>query len=142
MEYATTQDLVERFGQDEMIQLTNREIPRGDALDGAVVARAIADAAGDIDARLGGRYPVPLPRVPRIINRIACDLARYYLYENAATEQVTERYKASIKALDGIAKGDIQIGVDDSGKATPSAGGDAKMTSGGRIFGRDDHGFI
>lgn len=142
MAYATQQDMIERFGEREIIELTNREIPRGDTVDADVLDRALEDAAGDVDSRLAGRFSVPLPNTPHLINRLCCDLARFYLYENAATEQVTKRYEMALKTLTSIAKGEIRIGVDEAGNEPSTSGGEAEMHSGGRVFGRDDRRYI
>ena len=50
--------------------------------------------------------------MPQVLTRIACELARYYLYDDQFTETVKQRYDANIKFLIGVASGDVKLGVD------------------------------
>ncbi|MES8308143.1 DUF1320 domain-containing protein [Cutibacterium acnes] len=118
--YATLQDLVDRFGETELVQLSDRAATG--AIDPAVVARKLADAAAEIDSYLVGRYTLPLTPVPTVLARLACDIARYHLYDDRATEQVTQRYRDAIRFLEQVAKGAVQLGVvPDGTPAVPSA---------------------
>jgi len=103
MAYITDQDLIDYVGETEVVQLTDR-IDAG-VIDPVVVGQAVAKAAGDIDAACSKRYQVPLTAVDDFIRRIALDLARFYLYKDAATERVREAYTTARKDLDAIAAG-------------------------------------
>lgn len=107
MTYATQQDLIDRFGTTELAQLTDPVA--GTTIDTTVVARALADADADIDTRLAAYYVLPLAAVPAVLVRVAADLARYYLWDVRATDQVRNRYKDAIALLDKIGKGDVQL---------------------------------
>lgn len=138
MPYCTMQDLIDRFGEDELIQLTDRA--NLGVIDDSVLNQAIADADAEINGYLAN-YSLPLATVPIVLVRSACDIARYFLYDDAATEQVTKRHDDVLKFLGQVAKGTISLGVDATGnKPTPSDG--TLMESGGRVFGRDDNGFL
>ena len=140
MSYITQQQLIDRFGEPELIQLTDRAGSVG-AIVTTVLDGAIADADGTIDAHLAGRYLPPLASVPRSLQRIAADLVRYHLYDSAAPDDIRIRYDDALKFLRAAASGAIHLGVDALGlPATPAAG--AEMQSGGRTFGRDDPSFI
>lgn len=122
MTYATQQDLVDRYGETEIIQLSDRA--NTGAIDVAVVAAKLADADAEIDGYLVGRYTLPLVPVPGSLPRIACDIARYHLYDDRATEQVTARYKDVIRFLELLAKGTVSLGPGTDGDgATPTVGG-------------------
>lgn len=136
MPYATQQDLVDRFGETEVIQLSDRTGTAG-AIDVAVVAAKLADADAEIDGYLAGRYSLPLVPVPLTLQRIACDIARYHLYDDRVTETVAARYAAAIKFLTAVSKGDIQLGVDAGGEAPPSAAGAPSYTACDPVFSRD-----
>jgi phage gp36-like protein len=83
MAYATIADLQARFGQAEVEQLSDREQPgQGWAVD-AVAQRALDDAAGLIDARLGARFAVPVASPSTELVRVACDVARYLMHDLA-----------------------------------------------------------
>ena len=112
------------------------------ALALAKVERALQDAEQTINTYLGGRYQLPLSNAPQVLERIAGQIARFVLYDDSATEQVTNLYKDSIKFLEGVAAGKVQLGPTDSGAtAQPSAG--AEMHSDGLVFSRSSSkGFI
>ena len=126
MSYATTTELLIRFDSDEIAQRADRLVPRlvtdemlriaaaGGDLSGftpeerAAIARAmekvdraLADARNTIDSYIAGRYTLPLSTVPQVLTRIACELARYYLYDDQITDTVKQRYDANIKFLVG-----------------------------------------
>ena len=62
--------------------------------------------------------------MPTVLVRLACDIARYHLYDDRATEQVAKRYNDAIKFLALVSKGDVQLGVSaDEGAPAASAGG-------------------
>lgn len=135
MSYATQQDLVDRFGETEVIQLSDRA--GTGAIDAAVVAAKLADAAAEIDGYLAGRYTLPLTPVPLTLQRIACDITRYHLYDDRVTEAVAQRYKDAIKFLTSVNKGDIQLGVDADGAAPPSQSGSPDYVANDPVFTRD-----
>lgn len=116
MQYASVQDLTDRFGAPEMIALTD---PDNLALNTARVQRMLDDAQAYADAFVGRVYRLPLAGcakpatvpdgapelvVPPQLTRIVCDVARYYLYDDLAPEhEVYLRYKAAEKELQAIA---------------------------------------
>lgn len=120
MMYATVQDMSDRFGEPEMIQLTDPEIV---SVQVAKAQRAIDDAQAFADAFVGRAYRLPLlgcPKPPPLpgdadvvthapppqLTRIVCDVARYYLYTALAPEhEVYLRYKAAERELQAIADG-------------------------------------
>lgn len=108
MPYATQPDLVTRFGTAELAQLTDHVA--GATIDTAVIARALADADAQIDLALRKRYTLPLASVPEVLVRLACDIARYLLWDVRANEQVRTRYKDAVALLDRIAAGDVLLG--------------------------------
>lgn len=136
--YAQQADMVTRFTSVEMIQLTDRD-STANAIDASVMLQALLDADAEIDARLQARYSLPLPSVPRLLTNIACDLARYRLYDDRATDQVRRRYEDALRVLDKIASGQVHLGVDASAQTTvPSSG--PSFTKPKRVFGRDELG--
>lgn len=103
MPYATRQDLIDRFGVEEMTQLTDRD--GSGTLDPALLDRALATADGLIDGYLAGRYALPLDPVPAPLAVIAADLARYELYDDAVPDLVRDRRDAAIARLKDLAAG-------------------------------------
>ncbi len=138
MAYCTKQDMLDRFGQDEIIKLTDRD--NLGVINDAVLTLAIDDAGAEIDGYLS-KYLLPLANVPEVLVRNCCDIARYFLYDDAAPERVEKRYEAVRLFLTNVAKGAISLGLDSTG-AIPEPNNGAVVESGGRIFERSDNGFL
>ncbi|MCK9468202.1 MAG: DUF1320 family protein [Porticoccaceae bacterium] len=139
MAYNTKQNMIDRYGEDELIQLTDR-VAAG-VIDDAVLNQAIADAAAEIDGYLGGRYRLPLSSTPPILTVYACDIARFRLHDDIEVPQVERRYQDAIKFLRLAAEGKVQIGPATDG-SKPTAASGAQMESGGRVWGRGQGGFL
>jgi len=140
MAYCIAQDLIDRFGESELISLTDRN--GFDVIDNDVLSQAINDASAEMDGYLGGRYQLPLDIVPPVLKALCCNVARYKLYDQQASEQVDKRYDAAIKFLFSVSKGEISLGVDATGsKATSTDLAD--IQSAGSVFARSkSNGFI
>lgn len=109
MAYATRADMEARFGLDELVARTNRA--GGTTVDADVLGRALADADAEIDGYLASRYNLPLPTVPPVLARIACDIARYRLWEDIASDDVRRRYEDARRLLEAISKGVVSLGL-------------------------------
>ena len=109
MTYATRADLEARFGADEICELD----PPDDAVDRT--ANALADAAAEIDGKLAIGYDLPLPAgtYPLLVS-IACDIARYRLYDDSPIEEPKMRAMKARSKLQGIAGGKTLL-VDGAG---------------------------
>lgn len=118
MPYLTLQGLIDRYGEDELIQLTDRV---GDGMvDATVVARAIADAEAEIDAYLASRMSLPLATVPAILERLAAAIVRHSLYKDVAPETVEKARDAAITLLRDVSAGRASLGSSPEGAATPA----------------------
>lgn len=109
MAYATLADLSDRYGVEELTQLTDRLGVA--APDAAIVARALDDASAEIDGYLAVRYALPLPTVPTVLLRLCADIARYRLWDDRASEEVRRRYEDARRVLERIASGDVSLGL-------------------------------
>jgi phage gp36-like protein len=125
MIYATPGDLVARFTEAEIVNLTDKENIPPSVIDVELLEIKLADAQSFMDGYIGQVYRLPLagcvkpPAVvggaveivaPPVLTRIACDLARYYLYSDLAPEhEVYRRYQAAIKELEAIAAGKAKL---------------------------------
>lgn len=107
MTYATQTDLIERFGELELAQRTNRV--DGTTIDTVVLGRALADADAEIDSYLATRYTLPLSSTPPVVNRLACDMTRYRLFDDGVPETVRVRYQDAVSLLKRLASGDVQL---------------------------------
>lgn len=131
MAYATSADLVERFGEEEIIQLSDRLA--SSALDQPVLQRALDDASALIDGTLAGRYALPLASVPALLVGLCCDLARFALYEDAAPDLVRERKTDALARLRDLANGTLRL--ERSTAETPRFGR-CQVSVPTRLFGR------
>ncbi len=111
--YATAQELEKRLGGEEaLVILADRD---GDGVaDAELVERALADATAEIDSYLAGRYTLPLPTVPAVLVRLACDMAVYRItseYGTGLTEERRQRYDDAVAWLKRAASGDVSLGL-------------------------------
>lgn len=107
MAYCTANDLTGRFGEDEMIRISDRSMTG--TVDEPVVQTAIDDASVLMDSYLPLNVDSTLNA--QNLNRICADIARYYLYDDAATSIVEQRYKDAVKWLEQVAKGIVKLAV-------------------------------
>lgn len=138
MSYATQQDLVDRFGEEELIQLTDRTNIPVSTIDPTPIERALTDAAAMIDGYLAKLYRLPLATVPPILTKMACDIARFYLYGKAAEKDdaISRGYNEATRWLENVSKGLITLEAE--GVPSPQAGGGTvKASAPGRVFTRD-----
>ncbi len=134
MPYATLQDLVDRFGYEQLAQLSDRDAAV--TVDEVVVGRALADADAEIDGYLVALYALPLASVPALLVRMACDIARYRLFGDRVTEQVRQLYTDAVRDLKAIASGAIKI--DGMAPLAPSAASTTiRVSAPSPLFGRD-----
>lgn len=136
MTYASQADMVARFGEGEVIALTDRA--NAGVIDAAVLAAALVQADAEINPYLQPKYLLPLQVVPTAIVGLACDIARYRLCSAAVTvtQDIRDRYKDAVKFLDAVSRGHISLGIDASSR--PAAPSDTvKFAPGnGRVFDR------
>ena len=139
MLYCSKQDLIDRFSEDELISLTDRDSLG--IINDEVLNRAIEDASTEMDAYLS-RFNYSVDTLPKSLKPLACDIARYRLYDDEPHEHITNRYNNAIKFLKAVNKGEITIGTNsqDSEVATNDL---PEIQSGGSVFARDKStGFI
>ncbi|AOJ13154.1 MULTISPECIES: gp436 family protein [Burkholderia] len=139
MAYATSDDMVRRFGETEMIEISDRD--QIGAVDVAVAGNALDDASAEIDTYLAGRYTLPFMGTPRFIAGLCCDIARYRLCVGGTrmTDEIRDRYRDAVRFLELAAAGKVTLGELPSGAPVqPST--TIAFQSGSRIWGDDDRG--
>lgn len=112
--YATVENMIEAFGEHEVIQLTDRD--RLGEINHDQCINAIKRASIKIDTYLS-RYKLPFATNPASLVDPCCDIARYMLCGSVVqeTELIRQRYDDAIKWLGRVARGDVTLGVTDSG---------------------------
>lgn len=136
MSYAAKANMIARFGEPEVIALTDRA--NIGVIDDAVLAGALAEADAEVDPYLAPRHKLPLASVPKILSGFACDIARYRLCGAGVTEteEVRNRYKDAIKFLESVATGKIGLGLDAANNVAPPANTVQFSAPGARVFDR------
>lgn len=107
MAYSTLTDLVERAGEEEILQIADRD--HDGTADPAVVAAAIELADQTVDAYLAARYVLPLSPVPAIVAKWSIAIARYNLHRDGAPDYVVRDYKDALAELRDAGAGRLMI---------------------------------
>lgn len=137
MAYAVAADLITRFGEAEIIQLTDRNFTQ--VINLTVLDKGIADASAIIDGYLRNAYSLPLASIPAELNRVCADLTRYLLMDDRATDQVKMRRDDAMSWLKDLSAGRASLGmaVDTGGQAITSpapTGGGIAFSASPRVF--------
>ena len=122
MTYATVEDMIARFSEDTMIQLT--DLDREGKVNHEKAELALNDASAEINGYLG-RYHLPFKEIPPILTRLCCDIARYCLCSSSA-----------VLMNDDIANGLITLGIKADGAQVDTGDVVEFAPSSGRVFGR------
>ena len=137
MAYVSVQDMIDRFGAQEIARLST---PADLDLAGVVterVERAIEGVAATIDSYIRKRYETPLDVAPLEIVRVCMDLARYDLATGdgkTCAEEVKDRHKQGMDWLRDIARGSVsldlnEVAIGTESYAQVSIGGDGDRQS-------------
>lgn len=168
MPYATATELLTRFDATEIAQRVDRGVPRlitaqlmTDVAAGAslaaytaaevaraqasmvVVQRALQDADDTINGYISARYTLPMAPVPAVLARVACELARFYLYDDQVTDLIKDRQAANIKWLGEVSKGMVSLGADAVSGVQPVSSAGAELVTSVSVWKRDrSQGFL
>lgn len=162
--YATLTDLYDRRGESEIVRLADEtaildEVAPGpkqleDAYDGTsptgdpdgveaaeeaarTVKDALADAESEVNGYLRSRYDVPVAaapsEVPRVLTRITADIAHYRLQRDP-TEAARERYDRAREDLRRLQRGEMDLGLDETGEKASGSGPAAGANAAEKTF--------
>jgi len=94
--YTSAALLIDRYGEEELIQLTDRT--GTGSIDDVVLDQSIAAVSDWVDTQVRNRYVVPL-KTPLPNDAIAAinELVRHDLYVQQGTEEVHERQKSAAR---------------------------------------------
>lgn len=109
MTYAVQSQLIERYTEQLLLDLTDRANPPAGVVDAAVVERALVGADSIIDGYLAGKYRLPLAEVPPQINDLALAIAIYKLHPFVPDEKIKDDYDGALKMLREIASGAFRL---------------------------------
>jgi phage gp36-like protein len=114
--YATLADMVERYGEAEILRMSviDGDLPEDleDPRVEARVSRAIETASSVIDSFLGKRYTTPIAVPPLSVVEAACVIARHWLSSSGSTtpsETAQTARDQTLSWLNKIAQGMVTI---------------------------------
>src|ERR1700683_3221405 len=113
MSYATPTDIINRYPNRDLVQLTNED-PTITTVNTTVLQQALSDASAEIDGYLGGRFTLPLTDPPAVLNRLASDVAIYRLQALRPLHDLADarkRYDDAIAMLTKVACGELTLGI-------------------------------
>lgn len=122
MPYCSPDDLIDLFGQPEMIQLTNLDNPGSNFVRSERIESAIVFADSTIDSYLSAQIPLPLPSAPlppntdnyatlrQILRGKSIDISRYILESRGEPRpDVKIRYDLALEWLRMVSTGEIEL---------------------------------
>lgn len=115
MSYATLDDIVARAGEEEILQVADRD--DDGVADADVVASAIATAESEINGYISARYRLPLVQVPDLIKSWTVSIARYHLHRDGAPDHVVRDWKSAMDGLRDVARSLVSLPIVDGGEA-------------------------
>lgn len=135
MTFASTNDLVTRYGQQEILLLADRD---GDGqIDPGVVEAHLQDADAEIISELAGAVPIDANDPPLNLVRLACQITRYRLYGANPPEAARNDYTDAIAFLRRVKAGNASLDGGANAAETVAAPSLAAATEPGeRIFRR------
>ncbi|MFT4463709.1 MAG: gp436 family protein [Sodalis sp. (in: enterobacteria)] len=137
--YASEQDLRARYSVPLIERLVDE---RSDEVAARQkVSQSLSDASALMDSFIAARYALPLSVVPSVLKRHACTMAFYYLNDERAIEQTSQRYQDALRWLEAVKKGELPLGVD-SDNQVPDSADLPQMQADASVFGRKQKGFI
>lgn len=136
MTYATLPDMIAEYGEQKIVQLTDRSRPRLNAVDEAVLGRALADADAEINGYLEVRYPLPLTAVSPDLVRNACYIAYFRLFKDTVPPEVRTAYEDAVSWLNKVSAGRVRLVGLSVESAQPVAAGRVIVSGEARAFSR------
>jgi phage gp36-like protein len=107
MTYATRDDMIKAFGEDELIELTDRA--ETGAIDDEILAAALVSACSEIDGYVGRVAELPLTVVVPQLRQLALTIARYRLSTDQGEGRARLDYEDAVRILERIAQGMIKL---------------------------------
>lgn len=138
MPYATRDDMLRKFGEQHLTELTDITTPRAGEINDATLGGALTDASAWIDGFLSGRYSLPISNATALatLNVHCCNVARYFLMTTQADEQAKDLYKAAETYLLRVASGAVSL-MPPEETPPPQGVGSVTFNPGTKYFGRE-----
>lgn len=111
MPYTTQSALIDRFGTDMLIELTDHEDEPIGVIDEDTVAAAIAATDAIIDGFVVDRYALPMAEVPPLLAEHALLIAIYKLHRFEPDPKIETDFKTAMRGLEQIGDGRVKLSV-------------------------------
>jgi phage gp36-like protein len=137
MAYASSDDMIARYPNRDLVQLTNED-PAQTVINAGVIDQALADASAEIDGYLDGRFALPLNGAPLVLNRLACDVAMYRLQSLRPIHDMADarrRYEDAVDLLVRVARGEVTLGLTADNLEPPEAQAEIAIQQGNEPHG-------
>ena len=138
MSYASVQDMINRYPNRDLVQLTNED-PAATTVNEAPITLALADASAEIDGYIEARFALPLSDAPAVLNRLATDIAMYRLQTLRPLhdlQDARQRYEDAVAMLGKVASGALTLGIAADGQEPQVAGAVETVQGPDRVFNR------
>ena len=133
MSYATYNDVIARYPNRDLVQITNED-PTQTTVNTVVLEQALSDASAEIDGYLESRFALPLNDPPAMLSRLTCDIAMYRLQSLRPLHDLADarkRYEDAVALLVRVARGEVTLGLAPDNLETPQSQGAVVTQAGG-----------
>jgi phage gp36-like protein len=142
MSYAQPSDIISRYPNRDLVQLTNED-PTAQTVNTAALQTGLNDASSEIDTYLESRLQLPLTDPPARLVLLCVEIAMYKLQTLRPLhdiEDARKRYDDAISVLKQFKNGDLTLGLAVDNAEPSSQTDDAVVIAGGggptRVFSR------
>jgi phage gp36-like protein len=135
MVYATSDDMIARYPNRDLVQLTNED-PTQTTVNTAPIDQALEDASSEIDGYLESRFALPLTDPPAVLSRLTCDIAMYRLQSLRPLHDMSDarkRYDDALNLLLRVARGEVTLGLTADNLEAPQSLGSVVTEIGGGL---------
>ena len=140
--YATIESMITRFGNEDLVEITDTEVPYTGEINIDKLQAAIDAANAEADAYLSKQLHVPTVLTSPFVQMMACDIARYHVALGNArvSERDEKRYELAVKNLKQVNEGKIGTGASTAETNAQPSINLAQMTSGRpSVFGNSQY---
>ncbi len=133
--YASKQHMIDQYGEEALIELTDRALPATGEIVDSVLDGALEAASALCDGYLAKRYRTPVSNPPLILRRHAMAIAYFDLHRGHYPDEIRAAYDDAMAFLKQVSRGDIILDV--AGVAPTSSPAEAHVDAPDRMFNRD-----
>lgn len=137
-QYTTKPDMISRYGETPLIELTDRADEPAGVIDDVVLNAAMVAASAEVDSYIASRYKLPLSAAPQVLVRHTSAIAYYILHRGRYTDEVRQEYDDALAFLKSLSTGAARLDV--GGSEPQSTAAIAQVDDSIRVFNRKNLG--